>query len=199
MDFQDCRLWGRAVVAFGLNQVGGQNYHQNLGLNLNSAPTTAVNSSEDTSLPHKFDIMIFRWNRLAATSGNLTGEVATLGSVSLELKGHSVCNPTIGPVVLERFANTPLFRIAVLDPTSTHIVGTVTLPADSLWTLYKPMKVKSTNAGLKAIKIIITVDSIKEGYDMVKVTLPYDGEQGSAVLFGQALIFASSTVTEANM
>ncbi|CAB9500787.1 hypothetical protein SEMRO_92_G048010.1 [Seminavis robusta] len=141
--------------------------------------------------------MSFSWRRLATTSGTEIGvEASSLWTVALVLAGRDVCSPSVGPVNLEQYAYTPLFRITVMNQARTRNIASICLPSDCTWILDQPRKVKSANSGLRAYRLKISVSSTKDGWDTVMITLPYDGENGSAVLFGQALAHAFDVVKE---
>ncbi|CAB9507873.1 hypothetical protein SEMRO_323_G117390.1 [Seminavis robusta] len=129
------------------------------------------------------------WRRLASLFGD---EALSIGTVQVRCDGNPK-ETACGNLVLEQFGNTTLFRLLVLeDASSTSISSSFCLPPDIKWVVSLPKKVKSSNSGLKALRIAITLPHTKEGFDSITVTLPYDGESGSARNFVEALAYATS-------
>jgi hypothetical protein len=100
-----------------------------------------------------------------------------------------------GPLSLERFGSTNLFRLVVHNADMTRNKAVLCLPPDCLWRGERPRKVKSRRSGMKAVEVnVVLPQGHKEGYDRLCITAPYDGEDGRAMLLASALIWASQEV-----
>lgn len=69
------------------------------------------------------------------------------------------------------------------------------LPTDAPF-LVDWQKIKGRNTGAKALETILcmTVTEHPEGHNNVHVAVPHDGDNGSAMLFYEALMFADQAV-----
>jgi hypothetical protein len=136
---------------------------------------------------------------IAAVSGHQAGSDAkTVANVDvyINISDEVAATSYIGRLVLQRFGTTSLFRIVGLSNTSPFRNKMVLcLPTASAWRLSQLRKIKSKNSGMKAIQFdILTLVGDKEGFDKLVITIPFDGNDGSAMLYYQAVVFANQEV-----
>ncbi|CAB9506585.1 hypothetical protein SEMRO_271_G104730.1 [Seminavis robusta] len=140
------------------------------------------------------------WKILAAVNQSQEG-LAAKGVAFLEVfikKDNDKPDATLtGPISIQRYGSTPLFRIVVHNTEMTRNIGAFCLPVDCVWTC-KHRVVKSKNSGRKAVKATLSFDEGSvEGFDRFDVTLAYDGINGESKLLAESLVFASQEVVEA--
>ena len=138
------------------------------------------------------------WSSLAAVCEAQAGQAAESVAV-VEVFVNGLMNPVqlclTGPVSIERFGTTSLFRIIVHNDNMTRNKAVLCLPPDCMWMASKPRKVKGKQSGLRAIESVIELPTgNREGYDNLRITMPYDGDGGSAMLFAEAVVWASQEV-----
>ncbi|CAB9508639.1 hypothetical protein SEMRO_355_G124910.1 [Seminavis robusta] len=102
-----------------------------------------------------------------------------------------------GPVTLQRFGDTTLFRIAIHYNNSRFNHAVLCISPNAAWTVSKPKKLISQNTRTRflVMKFDLPEDN-PEGFVKLEVTLPYDGEEGNAMLFAQAAVYASCVVCD---
>lgn len=141
------------------------------------------------------------WNVIAAVNGSQSGKSAeSMANVKVFVNG--IKNPSsmtvAGPISLERFGYSTLTRIVVHHSDEAgRNKAVLCLPPDCKWAASVLKKVKGKRSGMKGVESIVELPKgHKEGYNFLKITMPYDGDEGSAMLFGGALVFASQAVVD---
>jgi hypothetical protein len=139
---------------------------------------------------------------VAAVCGHRIGKVAETAANVEVYVNQSDAAPSLSlnaPLVIERFGTSALFRIVALryednnSPLRNMMV--LCLPTDCAWDVSKLRKIKSKNSGKKAIQFDVwTQVGNKEGFDKLAITIPFDGNDGNAMLYYQAMLFASQEV-----
>ncbi|CAB9530283.1 hypothetical protein SEMRO_2818_G337800.1 [Seminavis robusta] len=137
---------------------------------------------------------MFSWNVLAAACESQRGDTAAVVA-TIEVKTPGNTLNLEGPVSLQQFGDTSLFRICVHPPNEKRNLCTLCLPPDQCWKALKPKKIISSRSRLKAIcQVIELPPDHPEGYSQIVLTLPYDGENGLAMFFCESLAFSCSRV-----
>lgn len=143
------------------------------------------------------------FNTIAAVCGIQAGEEAqAVANIEVFVEKH--CDPSLSlnaPLALERFGlanSSPLFRIVAFhssEALSTRNKMALCLPSDTVWKVSVLRKIKAKRSGKRAIEFeVLLPPGNREGYDVIKITIPFDGNNGKAVLYYQALVFASQEV-----
>jgi hypothetical protein len=100
------------------------------------------------------------------------------------------------PLILERFGTTGLFRIVALNVNASRNMMVLCLPTACVWRVSQLRKIKSKNTRKKAIQFDVVLPvGHKEGFDMLVITIPFDGDDGKAMLYYQAMVFACQEVS----
>ena len=100
-----------------------------------------------------------------------------------------------GPITLQEFARTGLFRICIHHNNSELNKGVLCLPPDEMFSAHPPKKLISPT-GKKALESVVTLEGISpEGYKTLTFTLPYDGNNGASMTFCEALVYAAQVVS----
>ncbi|CAB9522691.1 hypothetical protein SEMRO_1330_G263470.1 [Seminavis robusta] len=141
------------------------------------------------------------WQVVAAVTASDDQKDATAESVAtvqVMVDGCEKCTQYCGPVTLQRFGNTLLFRVVILNDKTNRNMMVINLPPDDEWRVELPKKLISPNTRTKAVKTIVRLRSGNaEGYDMMTITMPWNGKKGSSMVFAEAVIFASGVVNDA--
>jgi hypothetical protein len=88
--------------------------------------------------------------------------------------------------------------VALSTSKSSRNMMVLCLPTDCTWLVSKLRKIKSKNSGKKAIQFDVLLPAgNKEGFDKLTTTIPFDGDDGMALLYYQAMVFASQEVWQA--
>ena len=185
---------------WGLNQLEFKSKEISLGLFRKALRRAIVFSQHDTKhaqqstgcIMTSFSIITAVSEQQAGTSAETVANVEVYPQILDVIPSISLNSP----LVLERFRTTSLFRIVALSntfPLRNQMV--LCLPTDCAWGVSQLRKIRSTRSGKKAIQFdVLTPVGHKEGFDRLVITIPYDGEDGNAVLYYQALLFASQEV-----
>jgi hypothetical protein len=148
-------------------------------------------------------IMNSTFNTIAAVAGHQAGVGAeTVANIEVYLTmSDSVPNISLNaPLVLHRFGTTSLFRIVALSntfPGRNQMV--LCLPTDCAWNVSQLRKIKGARSGKKAVQfdvVLTPAGGHAEGFDKIVIAIPYDGEDGNALLYYQAVQFASQEVRQ---
>ncbi|CAB9496260.1 expressed unknown protein [Seminavis robusta] len=137
-----------------------------------------------------------KWTNVSAMTGQEAGSnAAAVATVSVVCPGDIPDGNIEGPVTLQRFSDTPLFRICVHHNNSVYNRAVFCLPTDEAWTVSLPRKIKTKRSKKKALELTFNLpEENPDGFKKLVVTLPYDGEDGDAMLFCEAAAFASGVV-----
>ncbi|CAB9498111.1 hypothetical protein SEMRO_31_G020510.1 [Seminavis robusta] len=135
------------------------------------------------------------WTTVAATN---IGDAKAESVATVDIRVGTTDSRFVGPVILQRFGNEALFRIAVLQDGADRNALAICLPPDEIWTAEPPKKVISPHSKTKAIKSIINLpENNAEGFDKVTIVMPWNGNDGPSFLFSEAVVFASQVVVDA--
>jgi hypothetical protein len=139
------------------------------------------------------------FSTIAAVCGPQVGVGAkTVANIEVYVNYSDQSPSTVmnAPLILERFGtNSPLFRIVALNANASRNNMVLCLPTSCLWQVSQLRKIKSKTSGKKAIQFdVLALAGNKEGYDKLAITIPFDGDDGMAVLYYQAVVFASQEV-----
>jgi hypothetical protein len=142
------------------------------------------------------------FNTIAAVCGHHAGVAAeTVANIEVFVNiadSEPTCSIN-APLLIERFGTTSLFRIVALSNNSLTIPRNqmvLCLPTDQLWQVSRLRKIKGARSGKKAVQFdVIPSVGTKEGFDKLVITIPFDGNDGLAILYYQALVFAGQEVT----
>ena len=137
------------------------------------------------------------WSTIAAVceaqDGQTAASIAVVEVFVNGLDGPKSCYT--GPISIERFGNTSLFRIVVHNGNMTRNTAVLCLPPDCTWMASKPRKVKGAKSGLRAVESSIELPAgHREGFNHLRITMSYDGPGGNAMLFAEAVLWASQEV-----
>jgi len=141
------------------------------------------------------------WYAVQAINSPRVGDEVGAAAI-IQVYRHAECteamSKTSGSIILQRFADTPLFRFLVVDQ-HRQLVGTLCLPSNTAWGSVPTFKkVKTKTSGAKAGVIEITVPPT-EGYSRITLTVPFNGNDGStAEYYCSALVHASQVVAASN-
>ena len=140
------------------------------------------------------------FNPIAAVCGAQAGTAAeTVANIELFVNASDTSSTLSlnAPLVIERFGTTPLFRIVALTGTVPfRNTMSLCLPTDLAWQVSQLRKIKGANSGKKAIQFqVLSPVGNKEGFDKLVITIPFDGHNGNAMLYYEAVLFASQEVS----
>ena len=139
------------------------------------------------------------WKILAAGCDSQSGEkAATVASIEVVSSPGMVPVEFNGPVTLQQFSDAALFRIVVHYNNSARNTCVLCLPPDTRWVVEPVRKIKGKRSGKKALELELTFPPENvEGFSKLKITMPYDGDTGNAMLFCEAVHFAAQSVQAA--
>ncbi|CAB9506639.1 hypothetical protein SEMRO_274_G105270.1 [Seminavis robusta] len=135
------------------------------------------------------------WKVLAATCESQAGDTAaTVARIEVKTNGGDT-SILKGPVTLQQIGDTTLFRICVHPENKRYNYSVLCLPPDAKWTASPPKKIISMRSRMKAIKQVVSLPpDHHEGFQELVITMPFDGDKGTAFFFCEALVFASQQV-----
>lgn len=130
------------------------------------------------------------------TQAGLTAEGVAFIDVYVNGDSRTPTTTIVGPINLERFPNSALFRFAILNADGNRNNAVLCMPSNSKWSAVELRKVKGKTSGSRAVEIKINLPpGNREGFDSLRITLPFDGNDGRSMLFGQAVMWAWQEVS----